>query len=45
MDIFKYLHPDAVAIWVFDCSSSHDGLASNALNVNNINVNPGASKH
>ena len=44
VDIFEYLHPDAVAIWVFDCSSSHEGLASDALNVHNMNVNPGGKQ-
>lgn len=44
VDIFKFLHADAVGVWVFDCSSSHKGLASNALNVNNMNVNPGGKQ-
>src|SRR5882762_2129277 len=44
VDIFKYLHPDAVGVWVFDCSSSHEGLAADALNVNNMNVNPGGKQ-
>jgi hypothetical protein len=41
VDIFEYLHPGAVGVWVFDCSSSHEGLASDTLNVHNMNVNPG----
>jgi hypothetical protein len=41
VDIFEYLHPEAVGLWVFDCSSSHKGLTSDALNVNNINVHLG----
>jgi hypothetical protein len=40
VDICEYLHPNAVAVWVFDCSSSHEGLAPDALNVNNMNVHP-----
>ena len=44
VDIFEYLHPGAVGVWVFDCSSSHEGLASNALNVHNMNVNPGGKQ-
>jgi hypothetical protein len=44
VDIFEYLHLDAVGIWVFDCSSSHEGLASDALNVNNMHVNPGGKQ-
>jgi hypothetical protein len=44
IDIFEYLHPDKVAIWLFDCSSAHEGLAEDALNVNNMNVNPGGKQ-
>jgi hypothetical protein len=44
VDIFEYLHPEKVAIWVFDCSSAHKGLAIDALNVNNMNVNPGGKQ-
>jgi hypothetical protein len=43
VDIFKYLHPDKVGIWLFDCSSAHEGLMDDALNVNNMNVNLGTS--
>jgi hypothetical protein len=39
VDIFEYLHPDAVAIWIFDCSSSHEGLASDVLNINYESLN------
>lgn len=41
LDIFEYLHPGAVGVFVFDCSSAHEAFAENALNVNNMNVNPG----
>ena len=44
VDIFEYLHPDKVGIWLFDCSSAHKGLAVDALNVNNMNVNPGGNQ-
>ena len=44
IDIFEYLHPDKVGVWVFDCSSAHEGLAADALNVNNMNVNPGGKQ-
>ena len=44
VDIFEYLHPKKVAIWVFDCLSAHEGLAINALNVNNMNVNSGSKQ-
>ena len=44
VDIFEYLHPEKVAIWVFDCSSAHKGLVIDALKVNNMNVNPGGKQ-
>ena len=44
IDIFEVIHPDAVGIWVFDCSSAHEGLAPDALNVNRMNVNPGGKQ-
>jgi len=44
VDIFEFLHPDAVGLWVFDCSSSHEGLAPDALNVNKMNVKPGGKQ-
>lgn len=37
VNVFKYAH--LVTIFVFNCSSSHKGLALNALNVNNMNIN------
>jgi hypothetical protein len=44
VDIFEYLHPDKVGVWVFNCLSAHEGLAADALNVNNMNVNPGGKQ-
>jgi len=44
VDIFKYLHPDKVGIWVFNCTSAHKGLSADALNLNNMNVNPGGKQ-
>jgi hypothetical protein len=44
VNIFKYIHPDAVGIWAFDCSSAHEGLVSDALNVNKMNVNLGGKQ-
>src|ERR1700720_879451 len=44
IDIFEHLHPEKVGIWLFDCSSTHEGLAEDALNVNNMNVNPGGKQ-
>ena len=41
VDIFEYLNPNKVGIWLFDCSSAHEGLAADVLNINNMNVNPG----
>ena len=40
ISIFKYLHPNCVAVFVFDRSSTHKGFAEDALNINNMNVNP-----
>jgi hypothetical protein len=40
VDIFEYLHPNKVGVWLFDCSLVHEGLATDTLNVNNMNVNP-----
>jgi hypothetical protein len=39
VDIFEYLHPDKVGIWLFDCFSAHEGLAADTFNVNYMNVN------
>ena len=44
IDIFEYLHPGTVGIWVFDYSSAHEGLAVDALNVNNMNVHLGGKQ-
>jgi hypothetical protein len=44
VNIFEYIHPEAVGIWTFDCSSAHEGLVSDALNVNKMNVNPGGKQ-
>ena len=44
VDIFEYIHPDAVGIWAFDCSSAHEGLAPDALNINRMNVKPGSQQ-
>jgi len=44
VNIFEYLHPDKIGVWLFDCSLAHEGLAADALNVNNMNVNPGGKQ-
>jgi hypothetical protein len=35
---FEYLYPSAVGVWIFDCSSAHEALSDDALNVKNMNV-------
>jgi hypothetical protein len=45
VNIFEHTHPGKVAIWLFNCLSAHKGLALDALNVNNMNVNPGGKQH
>ena len=44
INIFKYLNLDKVAIWLFDHSSKHEGLAEDTLNINNMQVNPGGKQ-
>lgn len=41
---FEYLHPGTVGVFVFDCYSAHKAFAEDALNVNNMNVNPGKNQ-
>lgn len=33
VNIFKHLHPDKVSVWLFNCSSAHEGLTADALDV------------
>jgi hypothetical protein len=42
--VFEYTHPDCIAIFTFDRSSAHEGFAKNALNINNMNINPGGKQ-
>ena len=44
INIFERSHPDQIGIFLFDCSSAHEGLAHDALNVNNMNSNPGGGQ-
>jgi hypothetical protein len=44
VNIFEYLHPDKIRVWLFNCSSAHEGLTADALNANNMNVNPGGKQ-
>ena len=39
--VFDHIHPNCIAIFTFDRSSAHEGFADNALNINNMNINPG----
>ena len=39
--ISEYTHPGKVGVFLFNCSSAHEELAPDALNVNSMNVNPG----
>jgi len=39
--VFKHTHPNCTVIFTFDRSSAHEGFSENALNINNMNVNPG----
>jgi hypothetical protein len=42
--VFEHTHPNHVGIFVFDRSSTHEGFAENALNVNNMNVGHGGKQ-
>ena len=44
INIFEHMHPGKVGVFLFDCSSTHKGLAPDALNINSINVNPGGKQ-
>ena len=39
--VFNHMHPDHVGIFVFDRLSAYGGFAQDALNVHNMNMNPG----
>jgi hypothetical protein len=40
INIFNYTHLDCIAVFAFDCSSAYEGFSKDALNINNININP-----
>ena len=42
--IFEILYPNAIAVFAFDNSTNHGAMAKNALNVMNMNVNPGGKQ-
>src|SRR5216683_442496 len=44
LTVFKHTHPDCIGVWVFDRSSTHEGYADNALNINSMNINPGGKQ-
>ena len=44
VDIFNAKYPNCTAVFIFDCSSNHEGFAKDALNVKNMNVNPGGAQ-
>ncbi|KAG1815092.1 uncharacterized protein BJ212DRAFT_1447403 [Suillus subaureus] len=44
IDVFEHTNPRMVAIFVLDCSLAHEGLAPDALNINNINIGPGGKQ-
>ena len=41
MDIFERIHPEAIALFLFDNAPSHRKMADDALNVDKMNVGPG----
>ena len=42
--VFEHTHEDKIGVFVFDRSSAHEGYAEDALNVNNMNINPGGKQ-
>ena len=42
--MFNYLHPDCVAVFLFDNSTNHGALANDALNVNKMNLGIGGKQ-
>ena len=44
VSIFEYLHPSAVGVWMFDCSSAHEAMAPNALIAKWMNLKPGGKQ-
>jgi hypothetical protein len=44
ISIFQITHPNCVGVFVFDRSSTHEGFAEDALNVNHMNIKPGGKQ-
>ena len=42
--MFNYLHPDCVAVFLFDNSTNHGAFANDALNVNKMNLGIGGKQ-
>lgn len=42
--IFETKYPNAIGIFAFDNSTNHGAMAKDALNINNMNVNPGGKQ-
>jgi len=42
--IFKHLHPNLQAVFIFDCSLAHSAFAKNALRVQNMNLGSGGKQ-
>ncbi|KAJ6564585.1 hypothetical protein B0H19DRAFT_1068121 [Mycena capillaripes] len=42
--IFEYLHPNGIAVFIFDCSSAHEAFASDALLAHKMNRGPGGAQ-
>lgn len=44
LDIFEMVHPGAICMVVFDCSSNHQAFADDALVASRMNVHPGGKQ-
>jgi hypothetical protein len=42
--VFEFMHPNCIGVFTFDRSSAHEGFAEDALNINNMNINPGGKQ-
>ena len=42
--IFEATHQGKIGIFLFDCSSAHEGFAADALEVNKMNINSGGKQ-
>ncbi|PKY34514.1 hypothetical protein RhiirB3_454306 [Rhizophagus irregularis] len=42
--IFEAKYPNAIGVFTFDNSTNHGAMAKDALNINNMNVNPGGKQ-